>query len=100
MTGITFAISYALLNAVMVILEDRKLITSQQYYAYVAISSTVAGVVCAYLGWTIGTHIQAAVAAWSAWSWWHGGGGDDMKRRLKKWARRFQGVRRTAPAGA
>ncbi|MDX3531185.1 hypothetical protein P1P75_33475 [Streptomyces sp. ID05-39B] len=30
---------------------------------------------------------------------WHGGGGDDMKRRLKRCARRFQGVRRTAPQG-
>ena len=42
--------------------------------------------------------LDAAFFAWFAWSWWNGGGGDDTKRRLRKWARKFQGVRRTAPA--
>ncbi|MGW2725645.1 hypothetical protein [Streptomyces sp. NPDC001492] len=42
----------------------------------------------------------AAVTAWCAYDWWHKGGGDGTRRRLKRWARRFQGVRRTAPQGA
>lgn len=42
----------------------------------------------------------AALGALNAWGWWHGGGGDGTRRRLKSWARRFQGVRRTAPSHA
>jgi hypothetical protein len=45
-------------------------------------------------------YIPAAFTAYFAWRWWTGGGGDDTKRRLKRWASRFQGVRRTAPQGA
>lgn len=100
MNATIFAVSYALLNSVMLILADRKRITSQQYNAYGAISSTVMGVVGAFLGWTVVVYIAAVAAALSAWSWWNGGGGDDTKRRLRSWARRFQGVRRTAPQGA
>ena len=44
--------------------------------------------------------IDAACFAWFAWSWWNGGGGDDTKRRLRRWVRKFEGVRRTAPVGA
>ncbi|MFJ7023186.1 hypothetical protein ACIQUW_32970 [Streptomyces sp. NPDC101117] len=100
MNATVFAISYALLNAIMLILADTRRITSQQYFAYGAVSSTVLGVVGAFLGWTVAVYIAAAAAALSAWSWWNGGGGDDTKRRLKSWARRFQGVRRSAPQGA
>jgi hypothetical protein len=39
----------------------------------------------------------ASCAIW-AWLWWNNGGGDDTKRRLRAWVRRFRGVRRTAPA--
>ena len=42
----------------------------------------------------------AGIAAWCAHGWWTGGGGDGTRRRLKSWARRFQGIRRTAPQGA
>jgi hypothetical protein len=43
----------------------------------------------------------SAVCAYAAWMWWKFGGGDGTKRRLKSWARKFRGVRRTAPvAGA
>lgn len=42
----------------------------------------------------------AAVSAWCAYDWWTKGGGDGIRRRLKTWARRFQGVRRTAPSHA
>lgn len=40
----------------------------------------------------------AGLSALFGWLWWHSGGGDDTKRRLKAWAARFHGVRRTAPA--
>jgi hypothetical protein len=57
--------------------------------------------------WTVGdimVHVEP-LAIWTAvftayylWVWWtKGGGGDRTKKRLKKWARKFQGVRRTAP---
>lgn len=49
---------------------------------------------------TTAASVSAGFAALSGWLWWKGGGGDDTKRRLKRWARRFQGVRRTAPSHA
>ncbi|QES45217.1 hypothetical protein DEJ49_33295 [Streptomyces venezuelae] len=48
-------------------------------------------------GWAV---FSAAISAACAYAWWHGGGGDGTKRRLRRLARRFQGVRRTAPVGA
>jgi hypothetical protein len=42
----------------------------------------------------------AGLAALNAWGWWHGGGSDGTRRRLRSWKRRFQGVRRTAPSHA
>jgi hypothetical protein len=99
MNATLFAVSYTLLNTIMLILADRKQITTRQYNAYSAISSAVAGVVAAFLGWTVVAYIAAVAAALAAWLWWHGGGGDDTKRRLRSWAARFHGVRRTAPQG-
>ncbi|PWI16044.1 hypothetical protein DI272_19125 [Streptomyces sp. Act143] len=44
---------------------------------------------------------DAGFAALFAWVWWNRGGGDGPRRRLRRWARKFHGVRRTAPmAGA
>jgi hypothetical protein len=51
-------------------------------------------------GATVVASVFAALGAINAWGWWNGGGGDGTRRRLRKWARRFQGVRRTAPQGA
>jgi hypothetical protein len=42
--------------------------------------------------------VASGVCAFAAWMWWKSGGGDGTKRRLKSWARKFRGVRRTAPA--
>jgi hypothetical protein len=42
--------------------------------------------------------LDAAFGAYWAWVWWNAGGGDDTKRRLRKLARKFTPVRRTAPA--
>lgn len=44
-----------------------------------------------------GQILQAVWTTYWAWRWWKGGGGDNTKRRLKKWARKFTAVRRTAP---
>lgn len=44
--------------------------------------------------------VSAAGLALSLWLWWKGGGGDGTRRRLRSAARRFQGVRRTAPVGS
>jgi hypothetical protein len=44
--------------------------------------------------------VFAALGALNAWGWWRGGGGGGTRRRLKSWASRFQGVRRTAPSHA
>jgi hypothetical protein len=44
--------------------------------------------------------LNAACCAWYLWLWWHSGGGDGTKRRLRRLRTRFTGVRRTAPATA
>lgn len=44
--------------------------------------------------------IHAGFTAWAIWPWWHSGGGDSTKRRLRRWVSRFRGVRRTAPVTA
>jgi hypothetical protein len=75
-------------------------ITLVRHSALMACINAVVTVVCAAWGWTTTAALSAASTAMYAWLWWHGGGGDGTKRRLKSWARRFQGVRRTAPSGA
>jgi hypothetical protein len=49
---------------------------------------------------TGGSCFVAGVTAVFAWLWWANGGGDDTKKRLRKIAKRFEPVRRTAPQGA
>lgn len=49
---------------------------------------------------TLAASISGAAAGYLAWHWWNGGGGGKTKRRLRQWAGRFNGVRRTAPAGS
>ncbi|MFK0172621.1 hypothetical protein ACIQU5_27875 [Streptomyces sp. NPDC090306] len=43
------------------------------------------------------SYVDAALVAWCAWRWWKGGGGDNTRLRLRRLARRFTPVRRTAP---
>lgn len=43
---------------------------------------------------------NGGIAGLSLYCWWNNGGGDNTKRRLKKWAAKFKPVRRTAPQPA
>jgi hypothetical protein len=49
---------------------------------------------------TLWASVNAAGVAINVWFWWKGGGGDDTKRRLRRAARAFSPVRRTAPAAS
>ncbi|MCM8548937.1 hypothetical protein [Streptomyces sp. STCH 565 A] len=49
-------------------------------------------------GDTVMACFSSVAAAICAFGWWNSGGG--TRRRLRKFVRRFKGVRRTAPAGA
>jgi len=42
----------------------------------------------------------AGLCAWSLYMWWHRGGGDGMRRRMRAVRSVFRGVRRTAPVAA
>jgi hypothetical protein len=75
-------------------------ISAKQYAGWMALWNTGAGVMSALNGWTATLYLNAGFAAWHAWVWWQSGGGDGTRRRLKSWARQFQGVRRTAPEAA
>ncbi|MGA5670026.1 hypothetical protein ACPCTG_31665 [Streptomyces pseudogriseolus] len=67
---------------------------------WITVLMTGSGIGSAIAGWTTNVYISAAGAALMGWEWWNSGGGDGTRRRLKSWASRFQGVRRTAPQGA
>ena len=41
--------------------------------------------------------LSSAFCAVCAWLWWRHGGGGGTRRRLRSLAKRFRGVRRTAP---
>lgn len=75
-------------------------ITFTNHCGAMAVLGAVGIVACAFFEWSLNGYLMAASTALHAWSWWHGGGGDGTRRRFKSWARRFQGVRRTAPAAA
>ena len=75
-------------------------ITTRRYAGVMAVAYTVAGAVCAAVGWDSNAYLIAAFTAVFVWVWWNNGGGDGTWRRLKSWAARFQGVRRTAPSHA
>ncbi|MGW0948491.1 hypothetical protein ACWD4O_38875 [Streptomyces sp. NPDC002623] len=92
--------AYGVLMAVTTLLGLTQRIPVRQYAATMAILNALAGVLSAVSGWTSNVYIMAAATALFAWLWWHSGGGDGTRRRLRSWAGRFQGVRRTAPQGA
>jgi hypothetical protein len=63
-------------------------------YALGSFSGLVGDVADGSRGWAV---VDSAFAGFYVWAWWHSGGGDGTKRRLRSWTRRFRGVRRTAP---
>ncbi|MEV6165736.1 hypothetical protein AB0L71_28250 [Streptomyces sp. NPDC052052] len=75
-------------------------LSDYQVYGLLAVSQVLVGASGFLTGNTVAASISAAAAGFFAWKWWNGGGGDGTRRRLRSWARRFRGVRRTAPAGA
>lgn len=85
-----------LLNAsgLIVLLVRRQHRLGFGLYAAGSLSGLVGDVLADSRGWA---PVDAAFATIYGWLWWNSGGGDSTKRRLKSWARRFRGVRRTAP---
>ncbi|MEV5915770.1 hypothetical protein AB0M00_43670 [Streptomyces chartreusis] len=95
----TLIITYGSLIALVNVLFLAGRISHRTACGWMAVLCAGGGVGSAIAGWTSNVYLHAALGAWSAWNWWHSGGGDDTKRRLKSWAGRFHGVRRTAPQG-
>ncbi|MGX1513969.1 hypothetical protein [Streptomyces collinus] len=67
--------------------------------AVFAVATVVNGIAQGYEGDTGMVALNAASFAVFVVVWWIGGGGDRTRRRLRRTARAFRGVRRTAPAG-
>lgn len=97
---IVLIVTYISLTALFQFLALSGRISSKQYAGWMALWNVGAGVLSAVCGWRLTLYLNAGFAAWHAWVWWSSGGGDGIRRRLKSWARRFQGVRRTAPSHA
>lgn len=70
------------------------------FHALSAVGFGALAVISIGEGYYLAAWIHAALTAWHAHFWWHGGGGDGTKRRLRSLGRRFAPVRRTAPVGA
>lgn len=99
-TALLLAVAFGCSLTGITLLMQTGRITTRQYAGWMAISYVAGGVLCAVNGWTSVLYLFAGGTALFVWLWWHSGGGDGTKRRLKSWAGRFQGTRRTAPQGA
>jgi CHASE2 domain-containing sensor protein len=75
------------------------LIGSRTLHGLMAIANAVNLIAAILTGRTGLASYLAGAFALSVWMWWNSGGGDGTKRRLRSLDRKFQGVRRTAPAG-
>lgn len=99
-----FAIVFVVLYAAAITASTLAWLTGRLAVVWHNGLMTVVNAVCLvvsiHLEWTTNSPIAAASTALHAWLWWNGGGGDGTRRRLKSWASRFQGVRRTAPSHA
>lgn len=91
-------IVFTSVSAVIQLLWLSERITTKQYSAVMAVGNALLGLLAAVNRWHDVVPLTAGCTALFVWMWWHNGGGDDTKRRLKSWAGRFQGVRRTAPS--
>lgn len=97
--AIVFALPGLIASVLALIATDRGM-RATPYYAAAAIAFGLSGVLLALDGGTIPTVLAAGAAAAHACAWWHDGGGDGTRRRLKAWSSRFHGIRRTAPSSA
>ena len=93
-------VSFGCAITVITLLVAAQRITVRQYAGWMAVAYLPVSVLSAVNGWRSILYLCAGATALFVWLWWHSGGGDGTKRRLKRWAVRFQGVRRTAPQGA
>lgn len=93
-----FAMSTALISVVIWGAQGRGRITFLQailsmIWLYVAIIS-----VDIMLGKRIDAQVSAGIQGILLWLYFKNGGGKGTKKKLKQWAKKFKGVRRTAPA--
>ena len=91
--------AFGILLTVITLLGLSGRITVRQYAGWMAVLYGVGGILTAVAGWSSVVYMFAAGEALFVWLWWHSGGGDGTRRRLRSLAGRFQGVRRTAPQG-
>jgi len=95
-----FVLSYAITMTISTLAWVTGRISVVLHNGLMAAVNALCTLVSVYLDWTLTSFMAAASTAMYGWLWWKGGGGDGTRRRLRSWARRFQGVRRTAPQGA
>lgn len=98
MISLAFTVAAGIILAAAVIARVSGRIASRTLYALVGVSQLINVVNAATHDSPVAGSVNAAGFALSAWLWWRDGGGDDTKRRLRRRARKFEGVRRTAPA--
>ncbi|MFH9144914.1 hypothetical protein ACH4LN_32010 [Streptomyces albus] len=70
------------------------------FHAVMAFLAGLGAVLAVWCHWTVTADVCAGCTAVHAWRWWSRGGGDGIRRRLKCWARRFEGTRRASPSHA
>jgi hypothetical protein len=95
--SIAFTMAAAVILAAAVVARMNGRIGNRALYALVGVSQFINLVNAAVHSSPVAGSINAAGFALSVWLWWRDGGGDDTKRRLRRWARKCEGVRRTAP---
>ncbi|MFF9901205.1 hypothetical protein [Streptomyces longispororuber] len=69
-----------------------------RYHAATTFLTGLVTVLAVWNHWAVPAYVCAVFTALGAWRWWNSGGGGGTRRRLKSWARRFQGTRCTAPS--
>lgn len=75
-------------------------INAKQYPLLMAIGWTINTLASVVQHLTFWSYWSAAFTAWELYRWWKNGGDDDTKRRLRKWKKKFESVRRMAPVTA
>lgn len=96
----SLVVAYVCLMGALSLLWLSQRITVKRYTGWMTVMYASGAVLCAVIRWHQVMYMNVAGAAWFGWLWWHSGGGDGTRRRLKSWAGRFQGIRRTAPSAA